>query len=118
MTTNSNNSQWTLKSIPTTMTQLYTPGVGKWGWQYIKNYWNSGCTSDAPIIDGNTKRCLKTDISTYGIKDIQVNPNGPKIHYNYNGILTATSNTDGVLTIPSNNSTLSANRETTTFTFG
>jgi hypothetical protein len=117
MTTNLNNIEWTLKSIPTTMTQLYTPGVGKYGWKYIKNYWNSGCTSDASIINGSTNRCLKTDISTYGIKDIQVNPIGPKINYNYNGNLKVTSNTDGVLTIPSNKSTLSADRDTTTFTF-
>ena len=118
MSKNSNNSKWTLKSIPTTITQLYTPNVGTNGWQNIDTFWNPECSATAPIIDGATDRCLKTDIYTYGIKDIQVNPNGSAISYNYNGIFAAKSNSDGVLTIPPDKSTLSADRESTNLTWG
>jgi hypothetical protein len=102
---------FSIDAITTTdnsMFYLYTPGMGNNGWQgnnYFTSISSTYCSVTSPILpNGPLNRCIGKDISSYGIKDIQINPNRKAgnniLKYLYGNQVIDISDPSGLLTIP------------------
>jgi hypothetical protein len=107
---------FTLNSIVTDdyMYHLYTPGMGNNGWQSNQYITSNNCSITAPILpNGPLNRCIVKDIAAYGIKDVQINPNRKAgnniLRYFYGNQVTVSSDSSGLLTIPTWGPTIGAN---------